>query len=55
MHQVGYLQRLYRDARSTEHKINYLLQHVRVTIVSMETQRNNAPFVLLTYILRCRK
>ena len=26
---------------------------VPVTTVSMETQRNNAPFVLFTYILRC--
>jgi len=25
MHQVGYLQRLYRDARSTEHKILLLV------------------------------
>jgi len=24
--QVGYLQRLYRDARSTEHKTNHILQ-----------------------------
>ena len=28
MHQVGYLQRLYRDARSTEHKIPSIFYHL---------------------------
>jgi hypothetical protein len=32
LRQAGYLQRLYRDARSAEHTINYLLQHVLVQL-----------------------
>jgi len=34
VHQVGYLKRLYRDARSTEHKI--LLRKVRVNISTVQ-------------------
>ena len=48
MRQVGYLQRLYRDARSTEHKILLLyiflhLQHVN------RIPRNRLPRVMKRY------